>query len=108
MQENCHNAATTKKYCRLHYLKNWRHIKEAAKQKAAKRLNNYVDRMMNKNPDRYVEDIKKDLKNEKRFVSNAEEAPERNELDDVMKALGYKDEETLDELVKHIKIDESY
>ncbi|MDO8644146.1 MAG: hypothetical protein Q7S00_04155 [bacterium] len=108
MQEGCHNASTTRKFCRLHYLKNWRQIKETEQEKAAKKLNNYVERMMKKNPGEYMNDIKKDLKNEKSFERGFEEPTQGGELDEVMKVLGYKEEETLDELVKHIKIDESY
>lgn len=61
-EASCHNASTTEGYCRLHYLKHWKEIKDARRKKATKKLNQYVEHMMKKHPDRYVEAIKKDIR----------------------------------------------
>ena len=39
IEEGCKNVQTTKDYCRLHYLKNWKKIKVLQQKKAAERLN---------------------------------------------------------------------
>ena len=59
---DCKNAATTKGYCRLHYLRNWKQIKEEEHKKAAKRLNSYILSVCKKHPDRYLEVIKENLR----------------------------------------------
>ncbi len=59
---NCKNAATTKAYCRLHYLRNWKQIKEEEHKKAAKRLNSYILSVCKRHPDRYLEVIKESLR----------------------------------------------
>jgi len=61
-EPDCTNAATTEGYCRLHYLRNWKKIKEETRRRAAKKLNRYIDHVMHKHPDKYVEVIKKDIR----------------------------------------------
>lgn len=60
--KGCRNAQTTGGYCRLHYLQNWKKLKLEQKKKAAKNLNRYVESIMRRNPDRYLEEIKKDIR----------------------------------------------
>lgn len=60
--KECRNAATTTGYCRLHYLRNWQKIQKEKKKKAAKNLNRYVESILKRHPDRYVEEIKKDIR----------------------------------------------
>lgn len=61
-EPECHNAATTAGYCRLHYLRNWQKIQKEKKKKAAKNLNRYVESILKRHPDKYVEEIKKDIR----------------------------------------------
>lgn len=61
-EEGCTNASTTKGYCRLHYLRNWKQIKDGERRKAAKKLNRYIEHVIRKHPDRYVDIIKRDLR----------------------------------------------
>ena len=61
-EENCKNAATSGGFCRLHYLKNWKRLKEEEQKRAAKRLNRYIESVVKRHPERYVEMIKKDLR----------------------------------------------
>lgn len=60
--EHCKNAATSGGYCRLHYLKNWKRLKQEEQKRAAKRLNRYIESVIKRHPERYVEMIKKDLR----------------------------------------------
>lgn len=60
--KDCRNAATTSGFCRLHYLQNWKKIKTDQKRKAAKNLNSYVENLMRRFPDRFVDEIKKDIR----------------------------------------------
>ncbi|OGQ22574.1 MAG: hypothetical protein A3I05_04450 [Deltaproteobacteria bacterium RIFCSPLOWO2_02_FULL_44_10] len=75
-EDDCKNAATTSGYCRLHYLKNWKTIREEKQTKAADRLNKYVEGICKRNPDGYVEEIRKGIQHgdfdefEDAFTSN--------------------------------------
>ncbi|MBI4126310.1 MAG: hypothetical protein HY465_02330 [Deltaproteobacteria bacterium] len=60
--KECHSAATTEGYCRLHYLRHWKDIRDEKKQKAAKKLNQYIEYICKKHPDHYMEVIKKNLR----------------------------------------------
>ena len=61
-EKECHNSQTTDGFCRLHYLRNWKKIQTEKKKKAAKNLNRYVESVLKRNPDRYVDEIKKDIR----------------------------------------------
>ena len=52
-------------YCRMHYIKNWRKIKRKEAILASGQLNNYVEELVNKYPDKYLEVIRQDLASEK-------------------------------------------
>jgi len=64
-EEGCKNSQTTDGFCRLHYLKNWKKLQTEKKKKSAKNLNRYVESILKKHPDRYIEVIKKDLRSKK-------------------------------------------
>ncbi len=44
-QENCTNPQTTQGFCRLHYLLNWKTLREEKEKRAQKNLDRYVERM---------------------------------------------------------------
>ncbi len=44
-QENCNDPQTTQGFCRLHYLQNWRTLKDEKAKRAQKNLDRYVERM---------------------------------------------------------------
>ena len=44
-------------FCRLHYLKNWKKIKENEKKQAAKRLNAYIENLCENDPTSTPEQI---------------------------------------------------
>lgn len=60
-EERCADAATTKGYCRLHYLCHWRMIREEERRRAMKKLNRYIEHMVRRHPEGYVDEIRKEL-----------------------------------------------
>lgn len=52
-------------YCRMHYIKNWRKIKRKEAILASGQLNNYVEELVSKYPDKYLDVIRQDLASEK-------------------------------------------
>ena len=96
VEEGCHDPQTTKEYCRLHYLKNWREIKSAEKKKAAKRLNRYVEGIMRRNPDSYDKGRSRE--------SYSDQSP-TEEVEGLIEDLGYSDPESLDEIINNIKVE---
>ncbi|MBI1910319.1 MAG: hypothetical protein HYS22_09160 [Deltaproteobacteria bacterium] len=107
-EPGCSNSQTTQSYCRLHYLKNWKHLKEEVRKKAADRLNKYVEGICKKNPEGYVDAVKKDLRNEKSFGRSMDDNCPHDEIDEVLENMGYKDDSSVEQLISNIKIDDDY
>lgn len=61
----CDNEPLMMAYCRLHYIKNWKRIKRKEAILASGQLNNYVEELVHKYPDKYLEVIRQDLASEK-------------------------------------------
>lgn len=104
-EKGCNNASTTFGYCRFHYLKNWRVIKESEKQRAVKSLNKYIEHIMHKNPDGYMEDLRDDLKNSDQLAKKAESFSSDDDFHDVMEELSGDD---VSRIIGNIKIDDSF
>lgn len=64
-EPGCDHDALMAGYCRLHYIKNWRRIKRKEAILASGQLNNYVEELVSKYPDKYLEVIRQDLASEK-------------------------------------------
>jgi hypothetical protein len=64
----CELLAVAKGYCRLHYLKNWSRIQNKEVILRDGRLKNYIEELVNKYPDKYLEVIRKDLAFENEFA----------------------------------------
>lgn len=64
-EPGCDLDFTMNVYCRMHYIKNWRKIKRKEAILASGQLNNYVEELVNKYPDKYLEVIRQDLATEK-------------------------------------------
>lgn len=94
-EEGCHNAQTTGGLCRLHYLRNWKAIKEKQQKAAAERLNKYVERMTKQFPDRYVDEIKKDLRS-RQFEKQNQTDDDFGDTDEIYRL--FNDPEFADEL----------
>lgn len=107
-EDGCHNAATTKGYCRLHYLRHWKNIKEGEKRHAAERLNKYVEYICRKHPDRYMEVIKEDLRSPT-FEKDVERAigdDESSEEEIIFDEPTY--EEEIEKLIRELKIEKGF
>ena len=104
-EEDCRNQQTTMGYCRLHYLKNWKKIREKQRKKSVDNLNKYVDHIMQKNPDNYVETIKHDLRHAGRFQQRAEEFASDEDFNDVIEKVDIGQE--VEKIVDHLKVDDS-
>lgn len=108
IEEGCQNAQTTKDYCRLHYLRNWKNIKETARLKAADRLNKYVDGLCKKFPEKYVDVIRRDIKTGKDDFGFDESASADEISEDVFGKSGFQDDDSIDRLISHIKVDKDF
>ena len=64
----CENMATTGPYCRMHYIKNWRRIKNKEKILSENRLIGFIEELVSKYPEKYIEAIRGDLASEKEFA----------------------------------------
>lgn len=105
-EKGCKNQQTTKGFCRLHYLKNWRKLQESEKKKAADNLNKYVDYLAKKNPDRYVNELKDDLKSNSDFQQKADNFVADSEFYDVLDELDMGSE--VKRILGSIKVDKSF
>ena len=61
----CEGLSTTAGYCRLHYIKNWRKIKRKEIILKEGKLNQYIEELVAKYPDKYIEAIRQDLATDK-------------------------------------------
>ena len=104
-EKNCKNGQTTAGYCRIHYLKNWKKIKESQKKKAVENLNRYIDHIMSKNPDGYVDAIREDLRNQDQFAKKVDSYFTDDEYHDLLEELGVAD---VNKIIVGLKIDDSY
>lgn len=104
-EKSCRNPATTMNYCRVHYLKNWKKIKEQQKKKAVQNLNKYIDHIMRKNPDGYVQAIREDLRNYDQFSRKVDNFFYDDEYSDVLDELGRED---VERIIGGLKVDDSY
>lgn len=104
-EESCQDEQTTIGYCRLHYLKNWKKIREKQKKKAIVNLNKYVEHIMKKNPDSYVDAIKQELRDSGRFQRKADEFFATEEFRDVMDEVDM--DEEVDRIIDCLKVDTS-
>ena len=64
----CENQATTAGYCRGHYIKNWKRIKAKEQILREGRLNQYLEELLSKYTDKYIDAVKMDLASEKEFA----------------------------------------
>lgn len=64
----CEGLATTGGYCRMHYIKNWKKIKRKEAILREGKLNQYIEELVAKYPDKYIEAIRQDLDSDKDFA----------------------------------------
>ena len=92
-------------HCRIHYLKNWRQIKEKQKKKAVESLNKYIEHIMHKNPDGYLEAIREDLRNQDQYTRKVDNFFSGDDFNDAFDDIGMED---VDRLIGSLKIDDGY
>lgn len=107
-EPGCKNAQTTKGYCRLHYLKNWKQLKADEKKKTADRLNKYVEGIVRRSPDKYVDEVKRDLKSNRLLDSFGGDGRAGEEDFNLLGDLGLDDDERIDKIVGTVKIDKDF
>jgi hypothetical protein len=89
----CELTATTATYCRMHYIKNWKKIQRKQMILKERKLNSYIEELVSKYPDKYIEAIRQDLSSEKDFSKviadlEIDEGIDDFELDDAEGAEG--------------------
>ena len=67
-EPGCEALATSQTYCRLHYIKNWKKIKRKEVILKEGKLNQYIEELVSKYPEKYIEAIRQDLANDKDFA----------------------------------------
>jgi len=103
-EEGCHNAQTTAGYCRLHYLRNWKQIKQEHQERAAKRLNRYIEAVVKQHPKKYIEVIKEEINSGK--IKKREEFDEMDDLYRLFNEPTY--EEEIERLIRDLKIQKDF
>ena len=99
-EASCENVATTKGYCRLDYIKNWKKIKRKEMILKEGKLNQYIEELVSKYPDKYIDVIRQDLSTEMTFNKVIHDL----ELDESIDDLDY-DGDSIDALIGGIKKD---
>ena len=97
---SCENVSTTKGYCRLDYIKNWKKIKRKEMILKEGKLNQYIEELVGKYPDKYIDVIRQDLSTEVNFTKVIHDL----ELDESIDDLDY-DGDSIDALIGGIKKD---
>lgn len=97
----CDLFATSAGYCRLHYIKNWKRIKRREAILKEGKLNRYIEELVAKYPDKYIEAIRQDLAADKDFSKVVTEL----ELEEALDNYDAEDAESIDSLIEGIKRD---
>jgi hypothetical protein len=97
----CEGLATSAGYCRLHYIKNWKKIKRKEVILREKKLNQYIEELVAKYPDKYIEAIRQDLANDKDFAKVIYDL----DLDEGMDDFDVEGGDSVDSLIDTIKRD---
>lgn len=66
-EKACENLQAVQGFCRLHYIKNWKGIKRKRGVLQEGKLQNYLEELVKKYPLEYIEEMLKDLKDEREF-----------------------------------------
>lgn len=94
----CESLCTSGGYCRLHYIKNWKKIKRKELILKEGKLNQYIEELVAKYPDKYIEAIRQDLNDDKAFAQVIHDLDLDESVDDFEV-----DGENLESMVDNIK-----
>ncbi len=100
----CEGLATTSGYCRLHYIKNWRKIKRKELILKEGKLNQYIEELVAKYPEKYIDAIKQDLASEKEFSKIIYDLDLDGSVDE-FDIEGENDEDIIDDIKREIDDD---
>ena len=89
----------------MHYLINWKKIKAKQKKKAVETLNRYIEHVMRKDPDKFIDTIKEDLRNREFMNKRADQFSQDDEFHDVMDEFSNED---IGRILDGMKVDDSY
>lgn len=95
----CEALATTASYCRLHYIKNWKKLKKKELILRERKLNQYIEELVSKYPDRYVEAIRQDLASDQDFAKVISDL----DLEESHEDFESESSEAMDGIIDHIK-----
>lgn len=70
---DCDQVATVDGYCRYHYLMFWKRIQVRKKILTEGKLENYIEELTARYPDKFLEMLKKDLRSQKDFLAAIQE-----------------------------------
>lgn len=102
-ESECHDQATTKGFCRFHYLKNWAQVRKRRK-RAVQDLNRYVEQVARKHPEDFINEISKDVN---RWQDGGTEGGSFDSNADTFFD-EFSNEENLDNLIDNLKVDDDY
>jgi len=97
----CEFVSTLSGYCRLHYIKNWKKIKRKELILKEKKLNRYIEELVAKYPEKYVEVIRQDLSSDSEFAKIVQDL----ELGESSFEESDSDLENIDSLIDNIRRD---
>lgn len=99
-EASCDQLATSGGYCRLHYVKNWKKIKRKELIIKEGKLNKYIEELVSKYPDKYIEAIREDLATDKEFGKVVHDLELDESIDDFEM-----DSDSVDSLIDSIRRD---
>jgi hypothetical protein len=100
----CDGLSILSGYCRLHYIKNWKKIKRKEVILREKKLNQYIEELVLKYPEKYIEAISQDLANDKEFAKVIHDLDLDESVDD-FEGEGEGDEGLIDTIKRDIDED---
>lgn len=104
----CELNATTLQYCRMHYIKNWKKIKRKELILKERRLNSYIEELVSKYPDKYIEALREDLASEKDFAKVIADLEIDENMDDDFETDTEGAENIIDSLKRDFEEDEDF
>ncbi len=96
----CEGLATSAGYCRLHYIKNWKKIKRRELVLKEGKLNKYIEELVSKYPEKYIDAIRHDLSTDKEFSKVVRDLELDESIDDFEA-----ENEAIDSIIDNIRRD---
>jgi hypothetical protein len=81
IEKGCDNIRTTQSYCRLHYLRNWKTVQKKREILSEGKLQEYIEELISKYPNKYIEALLSDLSDDKEFYRVLNELNITSEFD---------------------------